>query len=800
MADITKGSTIIRTEDGSLIIGEGASAMRVASQGGNLVVSDASVHVGGAYPNQYPFGGYPNPVTADDDIINLSLAYPPDNTPVAHLPAAIRAAKRFVTYYSSTKAAFSNDVADGDIVFLDVDGFWKPALAPLTQDAVDPHKVIFYGVAMLSRGEVAIGPVVKNTKWAFSINDKLYLSNSAAGKLTKDETTVQYGVAVTQNTIYVASLGANLNTLLDKWENIISKRIEALEITVGKHTQEIADEKKRLDEVLEIINELRTSIASLEGITQGHTTNLNSINTKIAAFTTDLDVLEAKVEGLIVSGGGGGSSGVVMHLKPFITTDNITDYQVGGDGVVLDSDAYNTFVVLDGVVQEPRAAYTIIGSDTIRFTSNPGGGKRGWGMASMNLSHPDFQYIYNKMLAEIQKAGTAQIEAVGNATQSKIEEVNQAGNDKISEIEGIGTDLVPIASTEVPGKVQVGAGLSITPEGILSATVQETELPIATENRLGGVMPQTGAADGLSLDSSGRLRVVQATQEQRGSVLASVTAAANSVPQANSDGTLDSSWFEDILEVVENAIPGVASKEKLGLVKVGIGLAIRIDGTLDVVSNAIELTFTDSDANWVVPETAIYTVTCVGGGGKGGTGGEGYINSYGTSNSAGGGGGGGASGGLITTSLALNKGDKISIIVGGPGGTSSFGSHITATAGANGNNGGDASGDIGGTGATAVGNGGAGARGTRTAGGGGGTGAAGFGIGITADYGANGSSPNSMGTPGIGGAGGAGYGAGGGGGGGGGLPRGSTPARGGEGGTGAQGVVIVRYTSNEEAV
>lgn len=598
MTDITKGSTIIRTKDGSLIIGEGASAMRVASQGGNLVVSDASVHVGGAYPNQYPFGGYPNPVTADDDIINLSLAYPPDNTPVAHLPAAIRAAKRFVTYYSSTKAAFSNEVADGDIVFLDVDGFWKPALAPLTQDAVDPHKVIFYGVAMLLRGEVAIGPVVKNTKWAFSINDKLYLSDSAAGKLTKDVTTVQYGVAVTQNTIYVASLGANLNTLLDKWENIISKRIDELETAVEGHTQEIADEKQRLSEALETINTMRTSVAALEGVTQGHTTTISSINTKLAAFTTDLDVLEAKVEGLIVSGGGGGSSGVVMHLKPFITTDNITDYQVGGDGVVLDSDAYNTFVVLDGVVQEPRAAYTIIGSDTIRFTSNPGEGKRGWGMASMNLSHPDFQYIYDKMLAEIQKAGTAQVEAVNSASQSKIEEVNQAGTtqteainqagttheaaineagqSKIAEIEAMGPDLVPVATTTSPGKVQIGNGLSITPEGILSADEKATALPVATESSLGGVMPQTGPEDGLSLDAFGRVRVVKASSEARGSVYASTVAKKGMVPQAAAeDGSLDASWTATCLQLEGGELTGPVQESFKALSGAVIALDLR---------------------------------------------------------------------------------------------------------------------------------------------------------------------------------------------------------------------------------
>ena len=55
-------------------------------------------------------------------------------------------------------------------------------------------------------------------------------------------------------------------------------------------------------------------------------------------------------------------------------------------------------------------------------------------------------------------------------------------------------------------------------------------------------MPQTGDEDGLELETDGKLRVRKASDTQRGSVLASVTAAANAVPQAGEDGTLDASW------------------------------------------------------------------------------------------------------------------------------------------------------------------------------------------------------------------------------------------------------------------
>ena len=70
-----------------------------------------------------------------------------------------------------------------------------------------------------------------------------------------------------------------------------------------------------------------------------------------------------------------------------------------------------------------------------------------------------------------------------------------------------------------------------------SATV-----PIATTAVAGKVKPQTGDEDGLELGGDGSLRVRKASASQRGGVLASTTAAANTVPQAGEDGTLDASW------------------------------------------------------------------------------------------------------------------------------------------------------------------------------------------------------------------------------------------------------------------
>ena len=66
---------------------------------------------------------------------------------------------------------------------------------------------------------------------------------------------------------------------------------------------------------------------------------------------------------------------------------------------------------------------------------------------------------------------------------------------------------------------------------------------IATPTSLGSVMPQTGHEDGLELETDGKLRVRKASASQRGGVLASTTAAANTVPPAGVDGRLDASWL-----------------------------------------------------------------------------------------------------------------------------------------------------------------------------------------------------------------------------------------------------------------
>ena len=111
---------------------------------------------------------------------------------------------------------------------------------------------------------------------------------------------------------------------------------------------------------------------------------------------------------------------------------------------------------------------------------------------------------------------------------------------------------------------------------------------------------------------------------------------------------------------------------------------------------------------WVAAEDATYTITAVGGGGPGGTGGnasEGTIVSYENQSGyeypvkvgetvigSGGGAGGGGAGQVITQTLRLNKGDAVAVTIGGASGTTTFGTYVTALGGSRGNNGGSSSG------------------------------------------------------------------------------------------------------------
>lgn len=98
---------------------------------------------------------------------------------------------------------------------------------------------------------------------------------------------------------------------------------------------------------------------------------------------------------------------------------------------------------------------------------------------------------------------------------------------------------------------------------------------IATPTSLGSVKPQTGNEDGLELGEDGTLRVRKATTAQRGSVLASVTAAVGSVPLANDEGSLDKSWTASCLQLEGGKMTGPVQEHAVALE----GASVTIDLT-----------------------------------------------------------------------------------------------------------------------------------------------------------------------------------------------------------------------------
>ena len=101
-------------------------------------------------------------------------------------------------------------------------------------------------------------------------------------------------------------------------------------------------------------------------------------------------------------------------------------------------------------------------------------------------------------------------------------------------------------------------------------------VPIATPSIAGKVMPQTGDEDGLELGEDGSLRVRKATTTQRGSVLASTTAAANTVPQAGEDGMLDESWTENCLKLSGGTLTGAVAESLASVTGETVTLDLKV--------------------------------------------------------------------------------------------------------------------------------------------------------------------------------------------------------------------------------
>lgn len=124
--------------------------------------------------------------------------------------------------------------------------------------------------------------------------------------------------------------------------------------------------------------------------------------------------------------------------------------------------------------------------------------------------------------------------------------------------------VLPIASSTVLGGVKIGAGITITADGTISAQGGGSSytLPPATTSVLGGVI----IGNGLAVQGNGLVSVKPATTAQIGGLKVGTTLTVQS------DGTVD------------YTLPK-ASVSVLGGIKVGNGLSIAGDGTLSAASS-----------------------------------------------------------------------------------------------------------------------------------------------------------------------------------------------------------------------
>ena len=177
-----------------------------------------------------------------------------------------------------------------------------------------------------------------------------------------------------------------------------------------------------------------------------------------------------------------------------------------------------------------------------------------------------------------------------------------------------------------------------------------------------------------------------------GSLNSVIENASETVPHAREDSTSIGQGSEELFGHVK--ITDSDTSEATSILGIGVSpYAMKV--AFDKILGASTETILTTSGNFLVPVTGVYNITCVAGGGRGGSGGTGWM-CYGKVDTAdggecfakqGGAGGGGGAGQTITKSVSLTKGNIVSYVVGGPNGSTTFGTHITTLPGGNGGSG-----------------------------------------------------------------------------------------------------------------
>lgn len=170
----------------------------------------------------------------------------------------------------------------------------------------------------------------------------------------------------------------------------------------------------------------------------------------------------------------------------------------------------------------------------------------------------------SEQAAKASETAAATSESIASAAAAAAADDSAATADDRLHVDAVADEIKNLtveATTLTPGQSASANYNAAT--GVLELGIPKGmpgDAAIATPTSLGSVMPQTGNEDGLELGEDGSLRVRKASDSQRGSVLASTTAAANTVPQAGEDGTLDESWTENCLKLSGGTLTGAVAE------------------------------------------------------------------------------------------------------------------------------------------------------------------------------------------------------------------------------------------------
>ncbi|WP_394027471.1 hypothetical protein [Desulfovibrio falkowii] len=266
-------------------------------------------------------------------------------------------------------------------------------------------------------------------------------------------------------------------------------------------------------------------------------------------------------------------------------------------------------------------------------------------------------------------------------TAVRVEALEGENQALAGEIAGVAAKLPSLARSDKAGIVKIGEGIDVEDDGTISVP-PPPKISLATTASAGTVI----IGEGLEIAGASSGEDAQA-QPNPGTV--SLGAHASEDGEKYGRGNFQ---FFGHVRLTDDFEETASASEGIGLSPAGA------KAMYDKLLGLKGTTTMTSSRDFVAPEAATYRVTVVGGGGSGGSGGTAYdwseyVNdaywSY-TAYSGGGGGGGGA-GETLVRDVTLAKGESVPVIVGGPGGNSSFGSHAVARGGGRGGNGGSGS-------------------------------------------------------------------------------------------------------------